>query len=70
MLRIAHELQRLFPGLEIDAGENQVCPSMSAADLLPRLEEVITIYSEAIQRLEALDPGLEGSSVSDEDEDS
>ena len=69
VLWIAQALQRLYPELRVDSGKDQVCPSMSAADLLPRLEEVISIYNEAIQRLEALDPGLEGSSVSDEQED-
>jgi hypothetical protein len=69
VLRIARQLQSLYPQLEINAGKDQVCPEISAAELLPRLEEVLEIYTDAIERLEALDPGLEGAPINDASQD-
>ncbi|MGY6630544.1 MAG: hypothetical protein ACXIUL_05985 [Wenzhouxiangella sp.] len=56
--RIADELKHLFPALEIDPANKQICPPMSATDLLACLEDVLAIYTKAIERLRAIDPGL------------
>jgi len=69
VLHTASALQRLFPEIEINPAKNQVCPPMQAASLLPKIHEVLEIYTRAIERLQAIDPGLESSSEADEDED-
>ncbi len=73
VLRIAKQLRGLYPQLEINPGKDQICPPMSAAELLPRLDEVLKIYADAIDRLEAIDPGdgavVNDATQDDEDED-
>jgi len=69
VFRIAHALQRLYPELEFDSNKKQVCPPMQAADLLPKIDKVLEIYTSAIARLQALDPGLEPNSLDDESEE-
>lgn len=59
VLRIARALKDLFPELEVDSTKDQVCGAMRAEDLLPRIDEVLKIYADAIERLKALDPGFE-----------
>jgi hypothetical protein len=68
VFRIAHALQGLYPELKIDPDKNGVCPPMQAADLLSQVNGILEIYSRAVERLEAIDPGLEATSVDDEGE--
>ena len=68
VLRIAHALKRLYPELELDSSKKQIWPPMHATDLLSRTDKVLEIYTSTIERLQALDPGLEASSMNDESE--
>ena len=69
VLRIAYAAKTLFPAVEIHPDKEKVCSSVRAADLLPRIGDLLAIYDEAIERLEALDPGLESGAEPEESEE-
>lgn len=62
VVRLARELQKVVPEVRIEPEKNRVARSIRASELLPRLDEVLAIYDQAIKRIKALDPGLEEAS--------
>lgn len=66
VIRIARELQRLFPGIQLHLERDRVVPTMSATDLLPHLPEVLSIYDNAVERLKAIDQGHDQDASSDD----
>ena len=70
VVRLAQELKKLVPEIQIQSDKERVARAISASQLLPHHEAVFAVYDEAIERLKNLDPDLETpSNEEDTDED-
>ncbi|MDZ7686419.1 MAG: hypothetical protein U5O39_16680 [Gammaproteobacteria bacterium] len=70
VFRIAEEVQKLFPTLEIRPDKNQLISQIQAREIVGKMDEFLSIYTDAIERLRKLDPQSESASVDLTDEDS
>lgn len=69
VIEFAQEIDRLIPEIQINLESEQVAGSVSASQLLPHLDELLRLYEKTIERLNAIDDGIESTANSINDDD-
>ena len=69
VIRLARELKKLVPAIRIDSEQEMVASSVKATELLPRMDALLAVYDQAVDRLLALDIQLAPDMTPVDDED-
>jgi hypothetical protein len=59
----------MFPDLTIDPNAQRIASSLRAEEIVPKMDEFLEIYTEAIERLRSLDPRGDSASLAEDLED-
>lgn len=69
IFRVAESLQKMFPDLTINPDAQRIASSLRADEIVPKMDEFLKIYTEAIKRLRDQDPRGDSASLEEELED-